>query len=113
MFETMSEGDRLPAGVDDLSEELRLLIENVVDYAIFVLSPTGEIRSWNAGAERALGYRADEVIGSNLSRFYTLEDAWRVGVDGRGPREEFPGARAKSFRAWAARFLLPMIENQL
>lgn len=51
----------------------RLLIENVRDYAIFMLDPAGRIATWNAGAERIKGYRADEIIGSHFSRFYPPE----------------------------------------
>jgi PAS domain S-box-containing protein len=55
-------------------EELRRLIDGATDYAIFMLDPTGHIRSWNAGAARIKGYRADEAIGQHLSLFYTYED---------------------------------------
>src|SRR5688500_448467 len=48
-------------------ERFRLLIEGVVDYAIFMLDPQGVISSWNAGAERIKGYRPDEVIGRHFS----------------------------------------------
>jgi PAS domain S-box-containing protein len=49
-------------------------VASVMDYAIFMLDPQGTITSWNLGAERAKGYRADEAIGRNLSIFYTPED---------------------------------------
>ena len=52
----------------------RVLVEQVVDYAIFALTPTGHIASWNAGAQRLKGYTADEIIGSSFERFYTPED---------------------------------------
>src|SRR6202789_4383044 len=55
-------------------ERTRLLIEGVQDYAIFLLDPQGTVVSWNAGAERIKGYKADEVIGKNFSRFYPQED---------------------------------------
>ena len=48
-----------------------LLIQGVVDYAIYMLDPEGRIVSWNPGAERIKGYRADEIIGEHFSRFYT------------------------------------------
>lgn len=51
----------------------RLLVEAVQDYAIFMLDPTGHISSWNAGAERSKGYRADEIIGKHFRVFYPLE----------------------------------------
>ncbi|HJT18351.1 MAG TPA: PAS domain-containing protein, partial [Thermoanaerobaculia bacterium] len=56
------------------TEELALFIRNVSDYAMFLLGPSGEIRSWNLGAERIMGYRAEEAVGSNFSRFYGEED---------------------------------------
>src|SRR6187431_1461810 len=51
-----------------------LLVQNVTDYAIYMLDPTGIVSSWNAGAERFKGYRAEEIIGEHFSRFYTDED---------------------------------------
>jgi PAS domain S-box-containing protein len=55
-------------------EKYRLLIDGVQDYAIFTLNPRGMVASWNAGAERIKGYRADEIIGQNFSRFYLQSD---------------------------------------
>ena len=52
----------------------RLLVEGVVDYAIYMLDPAGIITNWNAGAERMKGYRPDEIIGQHFSRFYGKED---------------------------------------
>lgn len=54
-------------------ESMRLLVESVKDYAIFMLDPEGRITSWNRGAERINGYRADEVIGQHFSLFYPPE----------------------------------------
>ncbi|HXT16364.1 MAG TPA: PAS domain S-box protein [Gemmatimonadaceae bacterium] len=48
----------------------RLLVESVQDYAIFALDPAGYILSWNAGAERFKGYKAEEIIGKHFSIFY-------------------------------------------
>lgn len=59
---------------DEHPELFRLLVENVRDYAIFMLDPEGRIVTWNAGAERIKGYRADEIIGQHFSRFYPAED---------------------------------------
>jgi PAS domain S-box-containing protein len=55
-------------------EELALLIDAVQDYAIFLLGPGGQILSWNKGAERIMGYRADEAIGHEFTIFYGPED---------------------------------------
>jgi PAS domain S-box-containing protein len=87
------------------SEELLgRLIESVRDYAIFLLDPTGHVTTWNPGAQRIKGYRADEIIGKHFSVFYPQaavlaghcdaelaqaalegrfeEEGWRVRKDG-------------------------------
>jgi PAS domain S-box-containing protein len=51
----------------------RLLVESVRDYAIFLLDPEGHVATWNAGAERIKGYRAEEIIGRHFSVFYPAE----------------------------------------
>ncbi|WP_439924176.1 PAS domain S-box protein [Nitrobacter sp. JJSN] len=58
----------------DSERRFRLLVEGVIDYAIFMLDPAGIITNWNAGAERIKGYRPDEIIGQHFSRFYTDAD---------------------------------------
>jgi PAS domain S-box-containing protein len=50
---------------------LRLLIESIQDYAIFMLDPGGHVTTWNPGAERTTQYRADEILGKHFSIFYT------------------------------------------
>ncbi len=52
-------------------ESFRLMVESVSDYAIVMLDPQGRVVSWNSGAERIKGYRADEIIGQEFARFYT------------------------------------------
>ncbi|MEO8214355.1 MAG: ATP-binding protein, partial [Myxococcales bacterium] len=54
-------------------ERIRMLVETVRDYAIFMLDPTGRVQTWNAGAERIKGYRASEIIGQHFSIFYDPE----------------------------------------
>ena len=55
-------------------ERLRLLVQSVKDYAIFMLDPNGIVTTWNAGAERIKGYSAEEIIGAHFSRFYPPEE---------------------------------------
>jgi PAS domain S-box-containing protein len=66
-----------PTSVERISppadEIFRLLVESVQDYAIFLLSPEGNIMTWNTGAERIKGYSASEIIGEHFSRFYPRE----------------------------------------
>jgi PAS domain S-box-containing protein len=63
-------------------ERFRLIVSNVKDYANIMLDTEGLIVSWNQGAERIKGYRAEEIIGQHFSRFYTAEDL-RNGVPAR------------------------------
>jgi PAS domain S-box-containing protein len=58
----------------DEAERSRILVEAITDYAIYMLDRSGRVTSWNAGAERIKGYKADEVIGQNFAQFYTEED---------------------------------------
>ncbi len=55
-------------------DRFRLLIESVKDYAIVMLDTEGRVVSWNPGAERLKGYRAEEILGKHFSIFYTPED---------------------------------------
>ncbi len=58
-----------------LSEErFRMLVRGVSDYAIYMLSPTGHVTNWNAGAHRIKGYQEDEIVGLHFSNFYTPEE---------------------------------------
>src|SRR5687767_10157950 len=52
-------------------ERLRLIIDAVRDYAIFVLDPSGHVATWNTGAALIKGYAAHEIIGKHFSQFYT------------------------------------------
>jgi PAS domain S-box-containing protein len=56
------------------TEEFRLLVEGVKDYAIFLLDANGSMMTWNAGAQRITQYEAEEMLGEHVSRFYTPED---------------------------------------
>jgi PAS domain S-box-containing protein len=62
---------------------LRLLVQSVKDYAIFVLDPQGHVASWNPGAERIKGYKASEILGRHFSSFYLPDDlaADRPGME--------------------------------
>ncbi|HEX6741795.1 MAG TPA: PAS domain S-box protein [Sphingomicrobium sp.] len=55
-------------------DPFKLLIQSIVDYAIYMLDPRGCVTSWNVGAERIKGFSADEIIGEHFSLFYTEED---------------------------------------
>ena len=54
----------------EAENQLRLLLDGVKDYAIFMLDPSGNVATWNQGAERIKGYKADEIVGRHFSCFY-------------------------------------------
>src|SRR5205814_2252919 len=62
----------MPQGPND--EALRLLVDAVQDYAIFLLDTKGYIQTWNTGARRLKGYEASDIIGRHFSTFYTQPD---------------------------------------
>ena len=76
-----------PLGVD---EPFRKIVEDVQDYAIFLLDRGGHVRSWNRGAERIKGYGADEIIGRHFSTFYPRE-----AIERRWPQQELELASAQ------------------
>lgn len=55
-------------------ERYKMLVENVQDYAIFFMDPSGYIQTWNKGAEKNKGYTAQEIIGKHFSIFYSDQD---------------------------------------
>jgi PAS domain S-box-containing protein len=63
-------------------ERFRLLVNGVKEYAILTLDPAGNITSWNQGAERIKGYKANEIVGRHFSAFYPPEDI-RNGIPER------------------------------
>jgi PAS domain S-box-containing protein len=62
---------------DGDARQLALLVDQAVDYAIFMLDTAGRIRTWNPGAERMKGYTREEIVGKHFSVFYTAEDIAR------------------------------------
>ncbi len=77
-----------PLSVAESEERFRLLIDNIKDYAIFLMDPEGVILTWNAGAESVNGYKGTDVIGRNFTLFYTKED-----IERRHPQHELEFAR--------------------
>ena len=70
----MTEQKKLEARGAEQERNFRLLVQGVTDYAIYMLSPQGTVSNWNAGAQRAKGYRAEEIVGHHFSEFYPPED---------------------------------------
>jgi diguanylate cyclase (GGDEF)-like protein/PAS domain S-box-containing protein len=97
-------------------EKLRILVQGVKDYAIIMLDPQGRITTWNEGAERIKGYRAEEIIGEHFSRFFTPE-AVAQGLPERGLKmatkhgsfaEEGWRVRKDGSRFWADALITPI-----
>jgi PAS domain S-box-containing protein len=78
-----------------LTEEghYRLLVDAITDYAIYMLNKDGRITSWNTGAQRLKGYGVSEILGEQVSIFYTEEDR----RDGRPERSLEASARDGTF----------------
>ncbi len=72
--EQRAERIRTERALRESEERFRLLVEAVKDYAILMLDPQGRVVTWNAGAERIKGYKADQIIGQHISRFYLPEN---------------------------------------
>jgi PAS domain S-box-containing protein len=89
--------------------QFRLLVEAVQDYAIFMLDPTGHVRTWNLGAQRIKQYAAAEIIGKHFSIFYPEEDKrngkpeWELDVAQKEGRFEDESWRIRKdgSRFWA------------
>src|SRR5262245_8474170 len=80
---------RPPADARIEGERLSLLLmENVKDYAIFMLDPEGRIVSWNAGAERVVGYKEPEILGKPFSIIFTPEE-----IVNKRPEQELQNAK--------------------
>jgi PAS domain S-box-containing protein len=68
----MAESERSASASTE--RRLELLINAIVDYAVYMLDADGRVATWNAGAERIKGYRSDEIVGRHFSQFFTPED---------------------------------------
>ncbi len=66
----IAERQRVESAIRESDERFRLLVDGVRDYGLVLLDPHGCVVSWNEGAERMYGYRADEIIGRDVSVFY-------------------------------------------
>ena len=90
-------------------QTFQLLVDSIQNYAVFMLDPDGRVASWNAGAERIKGYRANEILGANSSTFYPPEEAaqgkprWELEMAERDGRHEDEGWRVRKdgTRFWA------------
>src|ERR1700761_5289632 len=97
----------------------RLLVENVVDYALFMLDPNGIVTSWNIGGQRIKGYSPQEIIGQHFSRFYTETDrangkpsrALKIAREHGRYEEEGWRVRKDGTFFWASVIIDPLYED--
>lgn len=82
-------------------EQFRLLVQGVVDYAIYLIDLQGLVVSWNAGAQRIKGYQPSEIIGRHFETFYRPEDRER-GEPARAMREALQQGHFES-EGWRVR----------
>ena len=114
------EPSSLPLASHAESEHFRLLVANITDYALYMLSPAGYVISWNPGAERFKGYAPAEVIGQHFSRFYTEEDravnlparALQIAIDEGKFEDEGWRLRKDGRRFWASVVIDPVWDNE-
>jgi PAS domain S-box-containing protein len=91
----------MPSDRIDSQVQLDLLIDSVLDHAIFMLDLQGHVLSWNTGAEGVMGYSRVEILGQHFSRFYTAEDR-----AARAPQQALETARREghfSDEGWRVR----------
>lgn len=100
-------------------ERLRALVAQVREYAVVMLDAEGRVTSWNIGAERIKGYRADEILGRHLSSFYPPEAGSQAADEQlraarRDGRLECEGWRLRKDgqRFWASVVITPMLDAQ-
>ena len=101
---------RSQASLRRSEEQLRLLVTGVRDHALFMLDPAGNVASWNDGAERLSGYRADEIMGGNFSWFFPPEEITagaphqllEVAATAGSAQEEGWRVRKDGSRYWAS-----------
>jgi PAS domain S-box-containing protein len=79
---------KLPSStaLHESAEQFHILVDSVEEYAIYLLDPSGNVITWNTGAEKIKGYSAEEIIGKNFASFYTADDV-AAGKPERNLRE--------------------------
>ncbi|HMH44488.1 MAG TPA: ATP-binding protein [Pyrinomonadaceae bacterium] len=70
----MSDDRPTHSALQETEEQFHMLVDSVEEYAIYMLDPTGNIVTWNAGAQKIKQYTAEEITGKNFACFYTAED---------------------------------------
>ena len=94
----------------------RKAIEDIRDYAIFMMDGAGLVTNWNVGAQHILGYSEPEIIGKDAAKFFTAEDRSRnvpqkelgtAAATGRAEDERWH-VRKDGSRFWASGVVTPV-----
>lgn len=115
----LTEKKRDEEKIHQAEERARLLIDNISDYAIFMLDSEGKVITWNTGAERINGYRPQEIIGKHFSIFYSEEDIkagkpdmeLRVAASSEGRYEDIGRRLKKDGSSIWANVIITAIKN--
>ncbi|MBV8487033.1 MAG: PAS domain S-box protein [Planctomycetaceae bacterium] len=105
---------------ENLEEQYRLLMENVKDFAIFLIDSTGKVATWNTGAERILGYKEEEIIGQPYSIIFTPQDIVKgqpeyeleVARDKGRSEDERWHVRKDGTQLWASGVVTPLWDEE-
>ena len=73
--EHLAQQENAQKAIREAQQRFRLLVENITDYAIFMIDTEGRVASWNSGAQHTLGYSSDEILGQRAARFFVAEGA--------------------------------------
>jgi PAS domain S-box-containing protein len=111
--------EQIEAGLRASEERLRLVMENVRDYAILLLDVAGRVTQWRVGAEAMFDYRAEEMLGQSAQRIFTPEDVARgeperelrqAAAQGRAEDERWHVRRDGS-RFWGSRVMTALYDE--
>lgn len=112
----ITERIRARSALTESENQFRLLVNNVVDYALYMLDPDGNITSWNLGGQRIKGYLPEEIVGKHFSLFYTAVDreagkperALRIALENGKYEEEGLRVRKDGTFFWASVVIDPV-----
>ncbi len=115
----ITERQTLIESVKDSEHRLKMLIDGVKDYSIYMLDPSGYVQSWNSGAERLKGYREDEIIGQHFSCFFPSTDVaadhpneiLQLAATQDGYEEEGWRVRKDGSQFWAHAVISPIFDD--
>jgi len=112
----MADRDRAQNALRESEERFRLLVDNVRDYAIFMVDLEGRVASWTAAAAEITGYASSEILGKHFSCFYPTDEVERGAPDlairlaattGRHESESWR-LRKDGSRFWASTLMSPI-----